>query len=545
MHIIRLRCVKRLRKFHINIEYTTQVELTPRTLATAEAFGLGVDEEKKFVVCNCDIDVNAGEIVYITGDSGSGKSSSLREFQKAFVDECLNINDLVIDTEKPLVDTVGASVEEALKLLSFVGLNDAFLFLRKYGELSDGQKYRYKIAKLLESKKRVWILDEFTSTLDRDTAKIVAWNLQKFARLSGVTVLCATCMTDLGDDLAPNVRVDKRYNSEIKVTYNADAKARQCSLVAEMVVEQGTKDDWKALCEFHYRSHNVMIPLKIMRLVRKIKCAEAHKLVGDGQLYSCDICELPEGETPEKSEGCFKRELVGVLVFSVPPISIYGRKQYFGKCFNRSKEEMQELNANFTLISRVVIHPKYRSMNLGVMLVRESLKQSPKRYVETIAVMAKYNPFFERAGMLKVCDRKIDKYTQDTLNALAQFGFEATFMTSHSYNLAKLHALTPELQLNVKRALVRTCRGPTFNDYMKQRSLDRSAPDFSERLCSQDNEFIAHLIYRVALMATPKVYLVWDKAWLELPELRRLPSDFQTTAPSTQLHQNVKNYGAS
>jgi ABC-type transport system involved in cytochrome c biogenesis ATPase subunit/GNAT superfamily N-acetyltransferase len=537
MHIIRLRCVKRLRKFHINIEYTTQVELTPRTLATAEAFGLGVDEEKKFVVCNCDIDVNAGEIVYITGDSGSGKSSILREFQKAFADECVNINDLVIDTEKPLVDTVGASVEEALKLLSFVGLNDAFLFLRKFGELSDGQKYRYKIAKLLESKKRVWILDEFTSTLDRDTAKIVAWNLQKFARLSGVTVLCATCMTDLGDDLAPNVRVDKRYNSEIKVTYNADAKARGCSLVTEMVVEQGTKDDWKALAEFHYRSHNVMIPLKIMRLVRWTpemheRCKTEKQCPNNTQCSACGLRRL-------------YHELVGVLVFSVPPLSIYGRKQYFGKCFNRSREEMQELNANFTLISRVVIHPKYRSMNLGVMLVRESLKQAPKRYVETIAVMAKYNPFFERAGMLKVCDRKIDKYTQETLTALNAYGFEATFMTSHSYNLNKLNNLSAEQQLNVKRALVRTCRGPTFNDYMKQRNLDRKAPDFSERLCAQDNEFIAHLIYRVALMATPKVYLVWDKAWLEHPELRVLPSDFQTTAPSTGLHQNVKNYGAS
>jgi len=48
---------------------------------------------------------------------------------------------LSIDHDKPLIETVGATVEEALELLSKVGLNDAFLFLRNYDQLSDGQSY--------------------------------------------------------------------------------------------------------------------------------------------------------------------------------------------------------------------------------------------------------------------------------------------------------------------------------------------------------------------------------------------------------------------
>jgi len=56
--------------------------------------------------------------------------------------------------DKSLIETIGKSVEEAIELLSRVGLNDAFLFLRTYDQLSDGQKYRYRIAKMIESKKQ-------------------------------------------------------------------------------------------------------------------------------------------------------------------------------------------------------------------------------------------------------------------------------------------------------------------------------------------------------------------------------------------------------
>jgi ABC-type ATPase with predicted acetyltransferase domain len=44
-----------------------------------------------------------------------------------------------------------------------------------------GQKYRYRIAKFVESKKQWWLMDEFAVCVDRDTVKIIAFNLQKIA----------------------------------------------------------------------------------------------------------------------------------------------------------------------------------------------------------------------------------------------------------------------------------------------------------------------------------------------------------------------------
>jgi ABC-type ATPase with predicted acetyltransferase domain len=109
---------------------------------------------------NAEIKIEKGEIAYITGESGSGKSTLLKALEKDIHQhtrqKCININTIKPPPpNKPIIETVGKNLEEALNLLSHVGLNDAFLFLRPYNQLSDGQKYRYKIAKLIESQAQV------------------------------------------------------------------------------------------------------------------------------------------------------------------------------------------------------------------------------------------------------------------------------------------------------------------------------------------------------------------------------------------------------
>ncbi len=42
-----------------------------------------------------------------------------------------NITSTTIDPDKPLIDTVGETFEKGLELLSRVGLNDTFLFVRR------------------------------------------------------------------------------------------------------------------------------------------------------------------------------------------------------------------------------------------------------------------------------------------------------------------------------------------------------------------------------------------------------------------------------
>ena len=235
-------------KFSFNISYETHTKITPRSLVVAEAFGLGIDEAQKFKVLDAELKIGPQDIVYITGDSGSGKSVLLRAIRADLGEEAIDLSEVAVDPEKPLIETVGSTVEQGLELLSKVGLNDAFLFLRTYSQLSDGQKYRYRIAKLIESGKQWWLMDEFAACLDRDTAKIISFNLQKIARSHGKAVIVATTHCDLVEDLSPSIAVFKRFGKEIQIEYFPNSHVDECSLIREMKAEEGNREDWEKLC---------------------------------------------------------------------------------------------------------------------------------------------------------------------------------------------------------------------------------------------------------------------------------------------------------
>lgn len=206
--------------YMIDKRFKSNVKRSDRVLEIAEAFGLGLDDKEFVVFDNQPLDIEQGDIVYITGQSGSGKSTVLRELGQQMQDSGLKVADLdrVELLDKPLIDQIGATTAQALSLLSIAGLNDAYLFIRSPQELSDGQRYRFRLAKIIESGAKVWTADEFLAVLDRTTAKVIAFNLQKTARKLGVTLIVATTHTDMVEDLAPNLFIDKRYREKIAIT---------------------------------------------------------------------------------------------------------------------------------------------------------------------------------------------------------------------------------------------------------------------------------------------------------------------------------------
>lgn len=205
--------------YHIDKRFHTEVERTDRVLEIAEAFGLGLDDKEFVVFDNQPLPVEQGDVVYITGQSGSGKSTVLKELVIQMATEGLHVADIdkVKLLDKPLIDQIGKDTAEALNFLSIAGLNDAYLFIRKPKELSDGQRYRFRLAKIIESGAQVWVADEFLAVLDRTTAKVIAFNLQKVARKVGATLIVATTHTDMVKDLAPNLYIEKKYREKIQI----------------------------------------------------------------------------------------------------------------------------------------------------------------------------------------------------------------------------------------------------------------------------------------------------------------------------------------
>lgn len=205
--------------YTVDKRFRTQVERTARVLEIAEAFGLGLDDKEFVVFDQQAIAIEQGDVVYVTGQSGSGKSTVLRELASQMQAQGTHVADIdqVTLLDRPLIDQIGNTTSEALSLLSIAGLNDAYLFIRKPSELSDGQRYRFRLAKVIESGARVWVADEFLAVLDRVTAKVIAFNLQKVARKLGATLIVATTHTDMVDDLAPTLTIVKRYREKIEL----------------------------------------------------------------------------------------------------------------------------------------------------------------------------------------------------------------------------------------------------------------------------------------------------------------------------------------
>lgn len=207
-------------KYLIDKKFTTRCERSQRVVEVAEAFGLGLEDKEFVIFDNLELDVNPGDVVYITGQSGSGKSLLLKDLERQMGEgglKVINLDHVDIDWNKTLIDQIGTSTNDALRILSIAGLNDAYLFIRKPGELSDGQRYRFRLAKAIESNADVWVADEFMAVLDRTAAKVIAYTLQKTARKAGKTLMVATTHTDMVEDLQPSLYIEKRYREKLKI----------------------------------------------------------------------------------------------------------------------------------------------------------------------------------------------------------------------------------------------------------------------------------------------------------------------------------------
>ena len=184
-----------------------------RSLATAQVGDLfGLDEshaQQRHVVCeHWSAEIPLAAIVLFQGASGSGKSSMLRAVAGQL--GALDVTALELPDE-PAIDAVPGDFAARLDLLGACGLGEARLMLRRPAEMSDGQRYRFRLALALAYARRdgngFIVADEFAAYLDRTLAKVVAYNLRKLCPRLGVGALLATTHTDIAEDLSPDVTV--------------------------------------------------------------------------------------------------------------------------------------------------------------------------------------------------------------------------------------------------------------------------------------------------------------------------------------------------
>jgi len=450
-----------------DVSFKSRAGASERVRGVAEAFGVDPEERGEALYRDFPLRLGEGDIVYVTGDSGSGKSVLLRALGEDLGDRAVDISGVEVDDDAVIVDAVGGTLGEALRLLSRVGLNDAHLFLRRYGELSEGQRYRFRIAKMLESGRRFWVADEFCSTLDRATAKIVAYNMQKQARRSGASLIVATSHTDLEADLNPSIVVRKGWGEDIRVEYRENAEAPRCTALDGVVIERGDYGDYRRLSRFHYRGGRIVFPIAYYRA-----------MVDGG--------------------------LAGGVVYRYPSVTAAGRQKAVGYT-----PRVDELNEDWAVVSRVVVHPKYRSTGLGARLLRETLPLVGRHHVEMVAATAEYNPFAEKAGMTLITETHPDESITRAVESLHRIGFDAFRMTSERRNAEAL--LEDPARLRAVREIL---AGVAPYYHRRLRRDGHTAPgkaEFTNWLATQSPTSLAKSLATLATLNQTKAYLHWSR----------------------------------
>lgn len=175
----------------------------------------------------------------IVGPSGCGKSQILRHLFPGFE------KPLKWD-ERAVVDNFEAdSMQEISETCSSVGFNTIPAWMRPYSVLSNGEKFRVEMARRLLRDDPI-VMDEFTSVVDRQVAKIGAHAVQKRVRKMGKKFVAASCHFDIVDWLQPDWILEP---ATMKFVARGSLQRRPS---LEIAIERVSYEAWKLFAPFHY-----------------------------------------------------------------------------------------------------------------------------------------------------------------------------------------------------------------------------------------------------------------------------------------------------
>jgi len=178
-------------------------------------------------------------IVLIVGTSGSGKTTILRT-----VDD---LQPLAIDNAKSVIENF-STPERGEELLLACGLRTIPAWFRPPNTLSNGEYHRFEIALGLDQGHNV--IDEFTSVVDRDTAKSLAVSMRKYCDENPGVIYIATCHRDIVDWLDPEWVYDTDMQ-ELSARRSLLRLGRQ-QLAITLTIRSTGPEMWRYFSKYHY-----------------------------------------------------------------------------------------------------------------------------------------------------------------------------------------------------------------------------------------------------------------------------------------------------
>lgn len=183
----------------------------------------------------CEESFNIGLIV---GSSGSGKSTSLKQFGKQ--------QDFKWESNQAIVSHFDTP-ENAVAKLSAMGLNSVPQWVKPYYALSTGEKFRADLAITIDNNA---VFDEFTSVVDRTVARSACISFSKYVKKNNLkNIVIATCHRDVVEWLQPDWIFDTDTG-----TLNRGSLQRPS---LEFKIFKSNYSLWRLFKKHHYLSHDL------------------------------------------------------------------------------------------------------------------------------------------------------------------------------------------------------------------------------------------------------------------------------------------------
>jgi len=152
--------------------------------------------------------LTASQICYITGPSGSGKSVLLNAlYEQTPPSQRIRLDRIALPDDRAAIDCFDGSLHSVLRHLGEAGLSDVPTLLLPPSALSDGQRWRYRLAAALQQHASIVFVDEYCGTLDGLTALVVSFHVRRIADRTGRIFVLAGCRDDVAAELRADVLI--------------------------------------------------------------------------------------------------------------------------------------------------------------------------------------------------------------------------------------------------------------------------------------------------------------------------------------------------
>lgn len=224
----------------VNIVVETELTRSTRIKQLEAMFDVPAKDKARLTwVGDIPIETKDWNVGLIVGPSGSGKSTIAREVFGAHVD---------LQWDKPSVIDCFApklSMQAISEICQAVGFNTIPAWMRPYSVLSNGERFRVDLARRMLELPDPIIVDEFTSVVDRQVAKIGAHAIQKFVRRNNIRFIGVTCHYDVIDWLQPDWIFEPATMS-----FTGRSVQRRPSIDVE--ISRVPYAAWRIFASFHY-----------------------------------------------------------------------------------------------------------------------------------------------------------------------------------------------------------------------------------------------------------------------------------------------------